>query len=264
MSARDFLSSIPVFGSLFDNSDEKALQEIAEGKELWGGLETPDLQWQDYSPESAQYSLNQEDPATLLAQSRAIEQSKLLADQGLSAQDKLGFAQAELMGNQMANSSRQAALQNAAARGVGGSGLEFAMGEMGRQSASDQARMSALQQAAASAQGRAANQANYTQALGNQRDQNYRTQSDNTGIINNFNAMNTQARNNAQQYNNEGRLNTQQQNFGNDVTKMNGLTGANQQMANAYGAQNAARTSARNANTQAVTDLASGLIKGGI
>jgi hypothetical protein len=66
---------------------------------------------------------------------------------GLSAEDQLNFEKARSLGAQQSQQGAQAALQNAAARGVGGSGLEFGMREQANQEAANRAQTAGLEQA---------------------------------------------------------------------------------------------------------------------
>lgn len=131
-----------------------------------------------------------------------------------------------------------------------------------------------MQQAADAAKQRQAYLDAYAGQLSNQRQQDFGANQANADIINRFNMANTQARNQAGQaytndrneakrYNNEGRINTQQQNYNNQVTRLNGMTGANTQVANAYAAQNAARTDSRNKKTGQAMDMLTGAMGGG-
>jgi hypothetical protein len=273
-----------LLGGLFGGGEsdaDRAMAEIEKNKELWGGLTTPDLKWEHYSPEDylsageynpedAQSSLISEDPMTRSAQMSALQKMAGLADSGMSEQDALSRQQMIRTAGREAKSATDSALESARSRGVGGSGLEFALREMASQNAADRAQDAGLQGAAQSAQQRALYNQAYLSGLGSQRDQDYRAQSANAGILNQFNMantqaknqaaqsnlenrqalqnMNTQGRNNAFQYNQTGRMNTQQQNLGNQVTKLNGMTGANSQMAQGFAAKDAASNANNNAN----------------
>lgn len=277
-AGQKLLSGIPVVGGLFDNTDEQAMDQLRRNQELYGNLKTPN--YKDYDPEAYQYAgdLNpedakyqgiSEDPLLRSRQLAALDKLSGLANTGLSDVDQAGYAQAQNVGSRLIKQGTAAALQNAQARGVGGSGLEFAMREQANQDGAEQARQSAMAQAADAARMRAAYQTAYGSALSGQRDQDYRANAANSGIINQFNQLNTQAhnasqernlgarqtvgnanvdnRNTAQQYNNT--LKTQ--GFQNQMQKAAGQAGANTGIAQGYAAQNAANTAQRNSNTQA-------------
>lgn len=289
MGIGNFLSGLPVVGGLFDDSNEDAQAKIAQNQALYNNLQTPDLQWSNlvpqqfssagnYDPENAQASTVSEDPLTRSAQLSALSKMAGLADTGLSDVDQSNFAKAALLGNQAQSSGDAAALQNAQSRGVGGSGLEYAMREQAGQDAAQRSQAAGLDQAASAAQQRALYNQAYLSGLGNVRQQDYNTQATNAGILNNFNQYNTgnqnqaqaynlqnqqqignsnvQQNNATQQYNQQGKLGVQQQNFGNQVTKIGGQAGGNTAAANADYAQGAANQSNRNSITGAIAAVA--------
>lgn len=259
-------TSIPIIGGLLDDTDEQAMAELAKNKRLYENIKLPELTWQDYAPdlytnETANYQLTNEDPALRSYQMDALKNMAYMADNGLSDVDQAAFAKARALGDQSARAGTQAAIQDAQARGVAGSGMEFAMREIANQGGSQRAQEAALQQAADAARQRALYAQAYQAGLGNVRGQDLQANKANTDIINQFNMANTQARNQtnqantqvknqAQTYNLEGQRNTQQQKFNNEMARTGGMSGANTQIANAYAAQNAANTSERNMLTQ--------------
>ena len=284
-------SGIPVIGGAFDDSDDKAIEQMQQNKALWEKLKTPGLSWDEYSPEMLQsvgeldpamadYSLVNEGDVTTGAQLAALNRLAGLAETGLSEVDALGFERARQNAARDSRGAREALIASANARGVGGSAMTTALQEIANQGAAERSRAAAMEQAAEAARQRAAYGSQYMNALSGVRDQDYRANANNTDIINKFNMANTQARNDAnaanlqarqaianqnvgarnqaQQYNQEGKRNTQQQNFSNQVTRLNGMTGANAGVANAYAAQNAANQANRNANTSLAVDLAAG------
>lgn len=248
-----------------------------ENKKEWQGLLLPHLDWQElateaYDPETVDYQTVSEDPAIRNMQMRALEKMGNLAETGLSDEDALGFEEAKRLGNRTAKSGRDAALQNAEMRGVAGSGLEFAMKEMAQQDGAEATRMAALQQAAETARQRALYQQAYGDQLADQRSQDFANNAANTGIMNQFNQANANTRNQAQMYNQQnvadtfkynqaGRQGNQQQNFQNEVTKKQGVTGANQQMANNYLADSAAKSAQGAAMIGALAPIAGAGIK---
>jgi|GEM_PF-1545991 len=285
MGVKQAASSIPIIGGLFDDSADKAMDQLRNNQGLWDGLEVPgaetytpeELQYlADFNPEDAQFDLVEENGVRTAAQDAALERLASLADSGLSDADKLGFEDARSNAASMARGSREAVISNMNARGLGGSGMDYAIQEIGNQEAAERARKSSMETAATAAQQRALYQKAYLDAIGGARDQDYRAEANNSDIINDFNKSNTAARNTAQagnltnrqnivNSNVEGRNEAQRVNqgnrqtaFGNKVTKLNGLTGANAQVAQGYAAENAANTAARNANTKLAADLYTG------
>lgn len=235
----------------------------------------PDTQrWNTYAPEAydptmANANLVQNDPMTQGAQLSALKQMGNLAQTGLSDVDQAGFQNARNIGGQMAASGTAAALQNAQARGISGSGSELAMREIAGQQGAQAAQQAGLQQAADSARQRALYNQAYLGGLGNYRAQNESVNAQNAGILNQFNMANTNAINQANQYNtgnqNQAQLiNTQgqnaanQQNFQNQMGINQGIMGADQMGANATAADQAANASFVNGLMKLGTSAAAG------
>lgn len=253
-------AQIPLIGGLFDSSQQQAMDQLAKNQALYSGLQMPefsDYKPTEYDPTMAQANTISEDPSLKSAQMSALSKLAGLADTGLSAVDQQGFERARELGNQISNSGTAAALQNAQARGVGGSGLEFAMREMAGQNAAGRAQDAGLSQASQSAQQRALYNQAYGNALSGVRGQDFSANSANANILNNFNQYNTSAKNQAAQYN-VGQQNSaqqynnglRQQGYQDQLQKLAGMSGANNGMAQGYAAQDAANTAARNSNTQ--------------
>lgn len=234
-----------MFG-MFDESGEKIERLMKNNVDMYKDLGTPALYDVDFNPELAQYSLLAEDPFLLQKQMGAIETLKRSADEGLSAQDLYAMDKANRAAGDRARRARQAALQNAQARGVSGGGLEFALGEIANQESAERARSQAMEQNMASAKQRAMNQMAYTQNLGNVRDQNYRTKAQNTGVINQFNTMNTGTRNQANLRNIDQRRDNEQQRYQNQLARLDGIAGGRKGMADAAAAQGAANAQGMN------------------
>lgn len=260
-------------GNLFgDDGSDDALNEIRAQQARLAAIQTPDLVWKDYAPElqnseTAQYSLNQEDPVVRSMQLSALNKMAGLSQQGLSDEDAAAFDKARGMGAQMSRAGTEAAIANAQARGVGGSGLEFAMREIANQQGAERAQSAGLDQAAASARQRALYNQAYAQGLGSMRGQDQSTMRANTDVINQFNMANTNQRNQtaqanvnlrnqAQTMNNQGRNDVKQQNFNNQITKATGQNNASNAMSNAYAAQGAANTAQNNQFIQGGMQLA--------
>jgi hypothetical protein len=148
-----------------------------------------------YNNESYNYELLKENPELLSKQGDNLKMLEQMAAQGLTAEDQLGFQKAREIGLQQARSGTQAALADAASRGVGGGGLEFAMREMANQGGAQRAQSAGLEQAAAAARQRALATQAYGSALSGVRGQDYQTAANNNNVINKFNQMNTQGRN---------------------------------------------------------------------
>lgn len=160
--------------------------------------------FQRYSPETASYELVGDDVQTKSQQMELLKRLAGLAQTGESDADRAAFDQARRAGAQTARAGADAAMQNAQARGVGGSGLEFAMREMANQGGAERARAGANEQAMNAARQRALYNQAYAQGLQNMRSQNNQIEQGNKNIINQFNQLNTQNRNQGLMYNQEG------------------------------------------------------------
>lgn len=245
-----------------DKSGEQAAAAAGKNAQLYQGIELPNHTWKDYAPElynneTMNHELIEEDSALKSQQGDHLRRLMYLGENGMSDVDKAGFDQARGVGNRMAKQNTDAALANAQARGVGGSGLEFAMREMGNQAGAERARESAMMQAAESAKQRAQYQAMYGNAMAGVRGQDMQANRANTDIINQFNQANTSnrnqmnnanvdIRNQAQQTNAKGRTDTAQTNFQNQMQRAGGIATGNSGVAAQANAQNAANQSERN------------------
>jgi hypothetical protein len=252
-----------IFGG--DNSGDDVKELMRQNQGLYRDLETPEYENfipELYGNESYNYETVGDDPMMKSRQEQLLTEMAGLKDTGLSQVDEAGFNKARSMGNNMAKASTGAALQDAQNRGVGGSGLEFALREMAGQGGAQRAQEAGLDQAAQSAKQRMLYSQAYGDELGKQRGQNYTQAATNTNIINDFNARNTQGRNQAANANTDTKNSAFQYNqglkdksFNNQLAKINGQTGANTGMANAYAAEGAAE----NADRNALLGMASGM-----
>lgn len=162
--------------------------------------------YQGYSPETMNYSLMKDDEGTKGLQLAALNKMQNLSETGQTVEDAAAFDRARNLGAQAAKVGTENAIQNARARGVSGSGMEFALREMANQGGAQRTHEAGLEQAASGARNRAMYNQAYNQALGNFRNQNNQASQANTDIINRFNQANTQNRNQAAQYNIENRI----------------------------------------------------------
>lgn len=281
---------IPLIGGLFDNNDEKAQAIYKDILRQYQGLDTPDLTWQeytpedlqsmgDYSPEMAQYEQLREDPRLLGQQESHLNQLKKMSEEGFGAEDAAVFDQAQRQSAQQARGSRDATMSNLAARGMAGGGMELLSKELANQQAAERSRASMMDQAAASAKQRALMTQAYGGELGSQRSQNMATESANKNIINRFNELNTGVRNtaaaqnlsnlqaianqnstqrnSAQQYNQQGQAGAKQQMYQNQLSKLAGVTGAQGTQAQSHLAQSEANAATRGAGLNAAMTIGS-------
>lgn len=194
-----------ILGGLYNllNPDTSAIDNARKNNErnrqLYENVALPT--YQDYVPENYNYETIKEDPTIRSAQMAALAKMSGLADSGLSTEDEAAFTKARQQAGQIQKAGNDAAIANANARGVGGSGLEFAMREMANQQGAQNAQNAGMDQATASARQRLLYNQAYQTGLGNQRAQDFTANQANTGIVNRFNEANTNNHNQAFQYN---------------------------------------------------------------
>ncbi len=242
--------------SMLDNSDEQAMDQLRQNQLIYSNLNLPRFDRYTpgtYNPQTASAQTIQEDPGLRSQQQAALMRMGGLAQTGLSDVDNQGFERARQMGDQMENSGNAAALQNAQARGIGGSGLEFAMHEQANADAANRANQAGLDQAATGARQRAMYQEAYGNALSGMRGQDFQANAANAGILNNFAQFNTNNQNQANQWNvaNQNQAaqynnNLKQQSYNDQYNKAAGQAGQGGAIANGYFAQGAANQSNMN------------------
>lgn len=244
-----------IAGSIMQNNAAKGAQHLArDASNRFYDINDPDyeamkLQLEDLknqgmiTPEQEQLLL--QDPSAMqqihddprLRQTELDSLSKLAgisSEGGMDAQARLGLAQAQMAGQQQARGARDANLQNAAQRGVAGSGLEFVSNQMADQNAANQSQMVGLQNAAAanqrdlSALGMLGSQAN-TMSQNDFSNQARIAQA--KDAINNFNTMSAQG---VQQRNIAAQNNAQAANLANQqqIANQNAMIHNSQQQYN--------------------------------
>ncbi len=154
------------------------------------------------------------------AQLSALNRLKNLSETGEDLQSQV-MRQRALGDAAAQNQAQQATItQNAAQRGVGGSGLEFLQSMMAQQGSAQDASRNAQDAALASYQTRL-NAMKDSASLGGQvRDQDISEQARNAGIINDFNQRKTAEANRYQQYVANANNQAQQYNIGNQQRVM--------------------------------------------
>lgn len=258
------------FGS--DDTLDDAKQMLEANRGLYSTIDLP--KYEEYLPElytgdSYQYQTIGEDPELLSKQGDNLNILEQLASQGLSAEDELGFQQARQLGAQQAKAGAQAALADAANRGVSGGGLEFAMREAANQGGAQRAQDAGLQQAAAAARQRALAAQAYQSALAQNRNQNYQTSAANTNIINQFNQANTNQRNALNQSNVDARNQAfmynqglKDKNYQNQIGRADRMAGLNDRQGELSAAEEEARRK-RNAAIGSAVGAIGGAVVGG-
>lgn len=230
-----------------DDSNQAMLAQLERNRALYNNVELPKYKEfvpELYNNESANYQLNTEDPVVKSKQLEALSKLSGLSSEGLSDADLAGFSKAREEGTQLARHGTEAALANAAQRGISGSGLEFAMRESANQEGAKRAQEAAQAQAAAAANQRGQYLQAYAQGLGNVRGQDYQNSAANTNVINQFNQANTKARNATNAANVEGKNEAFQYNQGlldknyqNQMGRANAMAGINNQQGQMTAAQ---------------------------
>jgi hypothetical protein len=272
MAIDDFMAGLPVIGGLFDDSSEQAKAYFDKILKEYQGLSVPDVSWQDftpemysydYSPESIQASLVQEDPLLIQAQRDYLSKLAGLSESGLSEGDQAGFQLARMGASADAKSARDALARQAMAQGTYGSNQDFMSRQMANQAAAERAQRASLEQAQEAARQRTLYTQAYGQGLEGARTQDLSRERLNQDVINRFNQLNTQARNEAnlgrneiansnvamrnaaKLTNQEQRLGQRQQGFENQLTKTGGLAGAYGNQAAMYSNLGAKRAAQR-------------------
>lgn len=250
---------LDIFGG--DDGSEAATKALNRNREILDQIALPE--YEEYVPglytnESANFELVQEDPLIRSAQLQALRKMAGLAETGLSDADAAQFERARQEGTQIARAGRETAINDARSRGVGGSGLEFALREAGVQAGAQRAQNAGLETAANSARQRALYNTAYGDALSQQRGDDNRVNSQNTSVINQFNRENTANRNQTRNANvdasndafkyNEG---TKDKRFQNQMSQATGQMNLNSQEADIRMAQ----AEAKRRKDQALTGL---------
>lgn len=141
------------------------------------------------------------DPQMREKQMAALNQMDDMSNGYGAAQAEATRRQAIMEANQMAKARSDAASMNASMRGVGGSGLDYALQAQSSQDAANRAMMGGLQGAQQAAQQKYMGNIAYQQGLGNLRNQDTDLASKNSSIANQFNLYNTGLQNQIQNAN---------------------------------------------------------------
>lgn len=265
-----------------NNASKRAARAARVGQEAFESIALPRISEQelelellksmgDLNPELQENVLQEdtafqeisEDPRLRKAQLDALSTlSNISSEGGMDAQAMATLAGAQSQAGQMARGNREALMQNAAARGVGGSGLEFVLSDQANQNAANQFANESLN-AAAAAEARKMEALQGMAGLGGQmRSQDFNvasTKANAQDAINRFNATNrtqigganvdrrntamAQNLQNKQQLSNQNVAlkNSQQQynkellqnKFDNEIKRAQGISGSSAQVANA-------------------------------
>lgn len=212
-------------------------QQLLKNQGLYNNLQLPDYQWQNISPQQAQYQTIAENTPDKQAMQAYLAKLSGLSDTGFTEADQAALLKNNLDAAQMARAGRESALAHAAHTGQAGSGLEYALRAQAEQAGANQAQAGGLGQIEAAARQKALYNQAYGQGLQNQSSQNYNRAAANAGIINQFNMANTGANNQAQYANAAGKMGANQANWQAQLSKLQGQYGAGSDVAKMYAAQ---------------------------
>jgi hypothetical protein len=252
------LGKIPFIGGFLDDSGDDLLKALREATGVYQDIQLPDVQFEQYNPEMAQAERISEDPAVRNRQLALLDQMGRASESGMTDADIASYELGTQRAQRGARQTSEALINESKRRGVGGSGLEFALREQGNQDALTRASDANLQQSADSARQRALYSQMYGNTLSGVRDADYRPNAANVAAANQFNLANTMARNQGQQYNIENKRNVQQTNFQNKMSKAGGVAGGLTGQAQGYGALNAANAAQRQGLEQLIAGAAMG------
>jgi hypothetical protein len=155
-----------------NDATEAALNQLAQTRQDYQNIATPDVAAQQlqlqkleqqgelnpylqqaYQQYGSQLNGYQTDPRLQMAQMNALQQMASIGQAGgMDAQAQSALMQAQMQNANAARGAREANLQNAAQRGVSGSGLEFALNQMADQGAAQGNQMAGTQAAGQAAQ----------------------------------------------------------------------------------------------------------------
>lgn len=198
----------------FDNLATPNVEEMRLQLEslVQQGVYTPE-QAQAILAQSSEFENIQTDPALLDAQMQALMQLQEYGDTGMTAVDQAQLSR--IRQDQIANErgARDAIIQGAQARGLGGSGLELAAQLQNQQSSAGNRNLQDLEIAAMAQQNRMNAMQSAGQLGGNMQQQQFGQQAQVAGAQDAINMFNTQARQAANYYNIDGRNQAQQMNL---------------------------------------------------
>lgn len=253
MSAADTFGGI---GALFgqraaDRDRARARGLLRENIADWQGLDIPTLDEQRVAAEQTGATGYEDvgvDPRLRDAQMGALTQLQQESSRGgMGVEDLAAVRQAEDETDRRSRMARMAVLDRMRATGMSGSGAELAAQLQGEQAAA-QTRSQAGLQAAADARRRALAAAEATGTLGGRMEgEDTRRQEARAAARDRIAQFNANNRTRANEYN-SGLYQTQ---FGNQVTRTQGVTGSRNNLANAY-------------NGQAAANVATGTAAGGV
>jgi len=178
--------------------EQDQIREQQRGK--LNALKAPEFSAENYLPKmlqdpgDAQYTDFQLSPEVRDEQMAGLKALMARANGAADAEQDLGRYRAISRASDMARQQSQAVMNDAAARGVSGGGLEFAMRAMGGQESANRAQEAGLTSAAQAAMEKLTAQAHANQGLSAMRAQDQQEAFKRSDIINEFNRYNNQQR----------------------------------------------------------------------
>lgn len=149
-------------------------------------------------PEDVQAQLVQEDPALRATEMAALQEMQELAKNGMSSEDAYNYMTAASRTGQEARGREEAIIDEMQRKGMGGSGLEYALRTQAGQGATDRFAENQALQAAKTAEMQALANAQQASMAGDIRGQDYNANAGNTDILNRFAQENVRNRQNVQ------------------------------------------------------------------
>lgn len=198
--ADDFLGITGFINYILGQQESEEQKEATDRAYRNAGGKIPQFDTEGYKPtnyqlpEDVQHQGVSIDPALRAKQLAAIQQMQDLSEGRVQSQSALDRYLAMQQAQQAQKGQTEAALANAQARGVGGSGMEFAMRGQAGQNAANLAQSGGMQSAAQAALERMQAGQQYQGALQNLRGQDTDLSQRNADIINRFNQLNSQNR----------------------------------------------------------------------
>lgn len=209
MDKRYFIGSLigglaSLGGSIIGKSGQDSALDAAEQRQIASLRYLDDMPEYEYlqgtnpmleaSPEQLQAQMISEDPALRSTEVAALQKMQELADKGLSAQDAYNYMQAEQRAGQESRGQQEAIINEMQRKGMGGSGLEYALRNRVSQDAVDRFAENQAMQAAKIAEQKALANLQQSNMAGNIRGEDYRVNNANTNALNEFAQQNLRNR----------------------------------------------------------------------
>lgn len=270
---------IGLLGNLLNRGESKeeklAKEQLLASQQQYG--DQPDYQAPilNYTPsryldaETPDATLVSEDPNMRAAQLSALNSLLTRSNEGITAEEQRAADLSRRKQEQTSQGDQEAIMQNMAARGVGGSGMEYALRQDAAQQAADTASQGGLAREATNAEQKLAALNGLMSGASSVRGQDYTANKGNADITNTFAQENSRRRNAVSAANTElankssaEARNAATTNYNNaynaDVARRGNMANQNANMANFYGQQDTANTANNNNAWSNVGNIAAG------